>query len=139
MKAFLGAIDILKNMISKDGAASKVLTAIPYIPNIIELADVRMSHTLALEDLSFEQSFINTIKMIRHDSCRVRLMAMRRILALLREQRYKFFGSSITSFYKADNLLSILIRELLLLSSREIDSDVKNICAECLGELVCIS
>jgi hypothetical protein len=135
-KAFLGAIDILKGMNSGDGVKAKILIAIPYIPDIKELADVHVSHSSALLELSFEQYFGNMIKMIRHDSCRVRLMAMQRILALLRDKRYKFFDSNITSFFKADNLLSVLMRELLLLSSREIDCAVKIICAECLGELV---
>eukprot|EP01038_Epipyxis_sp_PR26KG_P009200 gene9200-12410_t len=118
------------------------IKTIAYIPNLPELQDVKLIHMNELSSLSTEQSFMMLCEMINHESSNVREVALNKLLELCCEHRTSLNelikSISVNGWSRqagSTDLISILIQDLLQLSSRETDEKVKLLCAKVLGEL----
>jgi hypothetical protein len=136
-EAFELAVETVRGIfLGERPEADELLAAVPFIPDIPELAELRSKHSSLLESSTFEQSVRRLCGMLRHESSQVRVVVLRRLLALIREKRGVLFSAELSLVAaQSESLLSVTVTHLLSLCARESDRTAKDVCARCLGLL----
>jgi hypothetical protein len=72
-----------------------------------------------------------------HDSAQVRLYSLKQMLKIMKSIGKSLIDATVAGIVGSndDILINYIIRELLLLFSRENDESVRDLCAQCLGEV----
>ena len=141
------AIEIMKSLfITRRGDLQGYIRSIAYIPRIPELSSIYTLHQQEVKALTLDESLRLLCSMTTHASALVRLVAVDRLCTVCKEHKVELnqlihIASSATTQSNAssasekDSVLSLLLKGLLLLCSRESDHRVQLAAACCLGEI----
>ena len=139
------AIEVMKSLfINRRGDLQGYIRSIAYIPRIPELGSVYTLHQQEVKAMTLDESLRLLCSMTTHASALVRLVAVDRLCTVCREHKVELdklihASSATAQSYSAatekDSVLSLLLKALLQLSSRESDHRVQLAAACCLGEI----
>jgi len=137
------ATDVIKSLfISRRGDLQGYIRSIAYIPCIPELSSVYTLHQQEVKAMTLDESLRLLCSMTTHASAMVRLVAVDRLCTVCKEHKDELdrliHVSSATAQCHAaerDSVLSLLLKGLLHLCSRESDHRVQLAAACCLGEI----
>jgi hypothetical protein len=141
------AIEVMKSLfITRRGDLQGYIRSIAYIPRIPELSSVYTLHQQEVKALTLDESLRLLCSMMTHASALVRLVAVDRLCTVCKEHKVELdqlihiASSATTQSYASsasekDSVLSLLLKGLLHLCSRESDHRVQLAAACCLGEI----
>ena len=123
---------------SEKAEVKRTFQTLPFMPDVAGLEALNADHAGMARLLPLDQSLRLLSTLLRHESAQVRLAALRRLCSVCKEnvlQIYDVISSHPSSSSAENSAVSMLLQELLLLSSRETEDKAIVECARCLGEL----
>ena len=137
VEAFDLALDILNGIFLEDSSeVNELLATVPFIPDIPQLKRLRAKHFTLLKTATLEESVNHLCSMLRHESSQVRVVVLRRLLGLIKEERKNLFSGISHVVTKQNNVVTVLVTHLLSLCAREADRSARDVCAQCLGYFI---
>lgn len=135
------AMKVINEMISKCGSSDEALQSIPYFPETEScppaLAECASRRREAMASIQPVDAMRRLCGGLLHDSAQVRLYSLKQMLEMLRSRGKSLLDAVVAGVAGSEGnaAISFTIKELLLVFSRENDEHVRDLCAQCLGEI----
>ena len=137
------AVNIIRNLFLKRMKdIEHSIRNVPYIPDIPQLRSVSVIHSNELNELTLDQTLRLLCQLLQHDSSFVRYIILKKIhhLFVLKRQQISSMisGEEVgvsdrVYVLPAESSISLLLQEMLRLSSKESEPRIVELCAKCLG------